>query len=269
MLYKSSAKSKNSLSITHLLSQLIHLLGGQSGVSEHADLAGDMAPVVLRSQCLKLLLQQGAHGDDAVSHTLDLTQPLLVETWVVEHLRGNTSTVNGRVGVKRADKNLDLRVNALLLLRISADDREGADTFTIEALHILITDSKQTQLKTHHVLGEGLRETWVVALLNEISQRKSVLVCVSGGESLVCHVKEGVMLASLDGVADLLPLLRRRINTSGVVCACVQQEDASLGCSLNICQQALEIKTNGVLVIVPVLLDLQTGVLEDGAVVCP
>jgi len=38
------------------------------------------------------------------------------------------------VGVKRTDENLDLRVDALLLLGIGADNREGTNTLTVETL---------------------------------------------------------------------------------------------------------------------------------------
>ena len=119
---------------THLLSQLVHLLRSQTGIREHANLAGDMAPIVLRSQSFKLLLQKSAHVDDAVSHALDLAQPLLIEGRVVEYLRGYTGTVDRRVRVERADKDLDLRVHALLLLCICADNGEGTNTLTIESL---------------------------------------------------------------------------------------------------------------------------------------
>lgn len=76
--------------------------------------------------------------------------------------------------------------------------------------------------QTHHVLGEGLGKAWVVALLNKVPESEGVLVGVSRGESLVCHIEEGVVLASLDGVADLLPLFRSRVDTGGVVGACMQ-----------------------------------------------
>jgi len=42
--------------------------------------------------------------------------------------------VDRRVGVKRADKDFDLRINALLLLGIFTNDGESTDTLTIETL---------------------------------------------------------------------------------------------------------------------------------------
>ena len=99
-----------------------HLLGSQAGVGEHTDLAGDVAPVVLAAEFLEIVLEQGAHLDDAVGHALDFTQPLLVERRVVQNGAGDASAVNGRVGVERADKNLDLGVNALGFFGRFGDD---------------------------------------------------------------------------------------------------------------------------------------------------
>ena len=95
-----------------------------------------------------------------------------------------------------------------------------------------------------------------MALLNEVSEGESVLVGVSRSESLVCHVEESIVLACLDGIADLLPLFRGWVNTGGVVGACVQQEHASFWSCSNVLDHALEIKTNGVLIVVSVLLNL-------------
>jgi len=117
-----------------LLGQSIHLLRLETGVGEHADLAGDVAPVVLAAELLEVLLEESTHGDDTVSHTLDLTQPLLVELGVVQDGGGDTGTVDGRVGVKRADQDLDLGVDTLLLVGIGADDGEGTNTLTVETL---------------------------------------------------------------------------------------------------------------------------------------
>lgn len=119
-----------------LLGELGHLLGGQASVGEHADLASDVAPVVLAAELLEVVLEQGAHLDDAVGHALDLTQPLLVERRVVEDGAGNAGAVHGRVGVKRAHEDLHLGVDALGLFGGFGDDREGADTLAVETLKV-------------------------------------------------------------------------------------------------------------------------------------
>ena len=77
------------------------------------------------------------------------------------------------------------------------------------------------------------------------------------------------MVALLDGVGDLHPLLLSRVDTGGVVGAGVEQDNAALGHSLDVGNHAIEVEANGVLVVVPVLLDLEAGVLEDSGVVCP
>jgi len=123
--------------------------------------------------------------------------------------------------------------------------------------------------RSYHVLGEGLGQTGLVALLDEVAERVGILVGVAGSEALVGHVEEGVVVALLDGVADLPPLLLSRVDTSGVVCAGVEKDNAALGHSLDVCDHAIEVETNGVLVVVAVLLDIKTAVGEDGLVVCP
>ena len=45
-------------------------------------------------------------------------------------------------------------------------------------------------------------------------------------EALVGHVEEGEELLLLDNVADLLPLLRRRVDTGRVVGASMEENDS-------------------------------------------
>lgn len=108
-----------------------------------------------------------------------------------------------------------------------------------------------------------------MALLDEEADWEGVLVGVTGREALVSHVEEGEVLALLDGIADLLPLLWGRVDTSGVVCAGVEEEDAALVGGLDVGDHTLEVEADGVLVVVPVLLDLKSRLGEDGTVVCP
>jgi hypothetical protein len=102
---------------TAFLCQLIHLLSSESSVGKHSNLTCDVAPVALASQFLEILLQQGAHADDAVCHALDFSQPLPIELRVVENLRSNTCAVNWRIRVQGADEDFELRVQTLLLFR--------------------------------------------------------------------------------------------------------------------------------------------------------
>lgn len=120
----------------YLLRESIHLLGLQTGVGEHANLAGDVGPVVLTAELLEVLAQESAHLDDTVSHALDLAEPLLVQRGIVHDCRGDAGTVDGWVGVERTDQDLDLRLDTLLLLTRLADKGEGTDTLTVETLGI-------------------------------------------------------------------------------------------------------------------------------------
>lgn len=122
---------------------------------------------------------------------------------------------------------------------------------------------------SHHVLGETLAQSNVVALLDEVARSEGIQVSVTAGEALVGHVEEGEVALLLDDIADLAPLLLGGVNTGGVVSASVEQDDAVLGSGLDIGDQALKVQTNGVLVVVAVLLDLKARVLEDGVVVGP
>lgn len=212
-----------------------------------------MAPVVLAAELLEVLLKQGTHGDDAVSHALDLTKPLLVERSVVQDLRGNTGTVNWGVRVQWANKDLDLRVNTLLLIRGLADDGEGTNTLAVKT----------------HVLCEGLGQDGAETLLDEVTESEGVLGGVTTGKALVGHVEEGEVVTSLDSLSNLGPLLLGGVYTSRVVGTGVEQDNAVLGHGLDVGNHSLKVKANGVLIVVAVLLDLQTGVLEDGIVVGP
>jgi len=108
-----------------------------------------------------------------------------------------------------------------------------------------------------------------VAICDKMSDWESVLVGVSRSKSLVGHIEESKVTARLHGFANLLPLLRGWVDTSRVVCTRVEQEHALLGRGLDILNHSLEVESNCVLVVVPVLLNLQTRVLENSSMVGP
>lgn len=99
---------------------------------------------MLGPQPLEVLLEEGAHGDDAVRHALDLAEPLGAESGVVEDFRGDARAVDGGVGVHGAHEDLDLRVDPLLLLGGLAEDGEGADALAVEALLLLASPDRQS-----------------------------------------------------------------------------------------------------------------------------
>lgn len=263
---------------TYLLGEDLHLLGLQTSVGEHADLASDVGPVVLAAELLQVLAKQRAHLNDAVSHALNLAKPLLVQLGVVHNGRGNAGAVDGGVRVEGADQDLDLGFNTLLLFGVLADERESTDTLTVETLRQMIMLANTLPSRTahwcgvrptHHVLGETLAQSNVVALLDEVARSESILVSVTTGEALVGHVEEGEVALLLHDIADLAPLVLGGVDTGRVVSACVQQDDAVVRGGLDIGDQALKVQTDCVLVVVAVLLDLEARVLEDGIVVGP
>jgi hypothetical protein len=208
---------------------------------------------VLAAELLEVGAEGGAHLNDAVSHALDLTKPLLVKSGVVHDGGGDASTVDGRVRVEGTNENLDLRLNALLLLGVLANEREGTDALTVQT----------------HVLGERLAQSDVVALLNEVAGSEGILVSVTAGKALISHVEEGEVVLLFHDIADLAPLGLGRVDTGGVVGAGVEQDDALLGGGLDVGDQTLEVEADGLLVVVAVLSDLETGIREDGLVVGP
>ena len=108
-----------------------------------------------------------------------------------------------------------------------------------------------------------------MALFDKMAHGEGVLVGVTASEALVGHVEESVVALLLDDVADLLPLLLGRVDAGGVVGAGVEEEDAALRGSLDVCEHTSEVKTDSVLVVVAVLFDGEAGIAEDGLVVGP
>lgn len=107
---------------------------GQREVPERTDLIGDVVPVVLAAKAFEVLFEQSSHFDDSISHALDLPQPLLVPARVVEDLRRDARTVYWWVRIERSDKDLELRIDPLLLILGLANYRESTDTLAIQTL---------------------------------------------------------------------------------------------------------------------------------------
>ena len=120
-----------------------------------------------------------------------------------------------------------------------------------------------------HGFGERLGYDHLEAFLDEVADSVSVFLETAGGETLIGHVEEGEEIVLLHHLRDLVPLLRRRVNTRGVVSARVQQYD---GAWLGVCEIAdhsVEVESLGLRVIVSVVADLEARGLEDGRVVRP
>lgn len=119
------------------------------------------------------------------------------------------------------------------------------------------------------VLGVGLCDEELEALLDEVAD--GPVVCAEGArsEALVGAVEEGELLPLLHDSCDLLPLFLCRINACGVVCASVEEDNASFRCRFECADQAVKVKTLGLLAEVWVVLDGEVDVGEDLVVVCP
>lgn len=236
-----------------LLAHLKNLLLGDARVAEHTNLGGNVAPVAGRSLLLEVSLEEVTHLDDAVSHALALIAPLGLELGVAEDGLHNAGSVSGRVGVHGSDEKLELGLNAGCLVLVLADNTEGSNTLTVQA----------------KVLGEGLAQAHLVALLHEEADGGGILLSITRGEALVCAVEERHVALGLHDVRDLAPHLHGGVRSSRVVGTSVKEEGGAVWGVLDVLEHGIEVKTDELAVEVSVLLNVHAGVLEDGDVVSP
>ena len=83
----------------------------------------------------------------------------------------------------------------------------------------------------YHVLCKTLGKHHSMTFLDEVSDSKRILVGISTGKALVCHVKEWVMTLLFDHVTDHSPLLFSGVNAGRIMCASVQQDNRVVGSS--------------------------------------
>ena len=126
----------------------------------------------------------------------------------MQDLRRDTSTVDWRIRVKRSDEDLDLGIDALLLVCRFAADGEGTNALTIKTLDIVSYQLGEREVlwPGYHVLGKTLSKTELMALGLEISDCKGIFLGIAASKALVCHVEKWVMVLLLYYVADLPPL---------------------------------------------------------------
>ena len=79
------------------------------------------------------------------------------------------------------------------------------------------------------VLGEGLCDTELEALLDEVADGPCVADEIPGREALVGCVEEGEVVALLHDGSDLAPLVLCGVDACGVMGAGVQEDDGALG----------------------------------------
>lgn len=184
---------------------------------EHSNLALDVSPLSGSLEIVsKHVVQLLSHADDPISHALDLTLPLRVESTVAQDRVCDPGSVHRRIRVHGTNDNLQLTVHACFLLSITGRQREFTDTLSVQT----------------HVLGERLGEGNLVALRDEVTDGKGVAGCRARGEALVRHVEEREEFLLLHEVRDLNPLFGGGVNAGGVLRASVQQHDCSFGSRL-------------------------------------
>ena len=164
-----------------LLGETLNLLLVEAGEAEHADLVGDVLPVVNRALLSQVLHQAAAHCDDSVGHALHLAQPQGVELGCVEHLGGDLGAVSWRIRVHAANGDAQLAEHTLDVVLVRQDEGESTDTLTVQA----------------HVLRERLRDDVLVAILGEETSGICVPVGITAAKALIGRVQEWKQLSLL------------------------------------------------------------------------
>jgi hypothetical protein len=149
-----------------------------------------------------------------LEHTLDLSQPLLLQLGGAQDGAGDPRTVKRRVRVQRPNQNLELTVDPALLDLARRDDRERADALAIQA----------------KVLGERLAEDDLVALGDKVSDGEGVVVGVARGESLVGLVRRVAKKRQFMGLWGE-KVLRRTMSKKGACFFSLMMLDSSFHCS--------------------------------------
>ena len=119
------------------------------------------------------------------------------------------------------------------------------------------------------VLREGLRDTQLEALLDEVSHRPGVAVQVARGETLVCGIKEGEVPALAHDDGELLPLVLGEVDTGRVVGAGVEEDDGTSRGLADAVQHAIEVEAFRLRIEVGVGGEGETDIGEDLVVVGP
>ena len=122
---------------------------------------------------------------------------------------------------------------------------------------------------------------------DKVSDSECITSGVTRSETLVSHIEEGEEFLLLDDIRDLSPLFGSGVDTSRVVCTSVEENDRvfrhclcyefnnaeRVHCFgrlyLEVLLQTSKVETNGLLVVVSVLLNFQSRVTENGGMVTP
>ena len=80
------------------------------------------------------------------------------------------------------------------------------------------------------VLGEGLCDAELEALLDKVVDWPGVIVQVAGSEALVSAVEEGEVRLLAHYGGDLFPLVLSGVDARGVMSAGMEEDDAAFRC---------------------------------------
>ena len=240
-----------------LIPENLNLVLIQAGEAEHANLGGNVFPAARGATLLQLLAQTTTHFLNPSTHGPQILLPLGKELGVVENLAGDPRTIRGRIGDLRALQ--DRQLTGDVLNRRGGIRTRGGDK--VEGTRSLTIQTK--------VLGKGLGDAELKALLDKVANRPGIANQVTRGEALVGGVEEGELVALAHHRCDLLPLLLRGVHAGGVVCAGMQQDDGTGRRCLQRTDHAIKVEALGLGGEVWVRGNGETNVGEDLVVIGP
>ena len=224
----------------------------QRNSPEHANLVDDMVPVARRLQLLRQQpVQLMAHVNNPPRHRLNILLPLREQLRLPQDHRHQPRAIRRRVANLAALQHRQLALHPRRRVGALRDDVQRADTLAVQT----------------RVLCEGLADEQRDALGGEVAHRPRVRVEVAGCEALVSTVEEGVVRALLHDARDRLPLLVRGVDASGVVRACVEEDDRLGRRVLHGAKEAVEVEADSLRVVVGVCHWLNANIAEDVEVV--
>ena len=157
-----------------------------------------------------------------------------------------------RVGVVGAGHLLHLREHAGRFISVLADNRQAADTLAVQA----------------EGLGEGGGNEEADAGFSKEPDRESVFL-ETAVKALVGDIEERNEAAVDHDLEDFLPLVSREVEAGRVVAAGVQNDDSADFLRAEVSEQLLKGDRAVSLVVVLIVGNVETSLLEDGVMVAP
>ena len=240
-----------------VLPQILDLRLSQSGETKHADLIGDMLPRPGSALCLETLSQSLAHIRDTTTHRAQILLPHREQLRIVQHTTGNVGTVGRGVGdlrpLQHGELAGDVARGGCSVGTGCGDEMEGARALAVET----------------KVLGEGLGDAQLEALIDEVADGPGVADEITGCETLVGAVEEGEVVTLAHGHGDVLPLFLGGIDTGRIMSAGMEEDDGTRRGSAQGGDHAIEVEALGLRGEVGVVGEGESDIGEDLVVVGP